>query len=65
VPESFAAVMQLNPLTFYIESIRGITLLGEAPDTGKLLWAWAIGGGTLWLGYGFFTRLESGFADIL
>jgi len=65
VPESFAAVMQLNPLTFYIEAVRGIALLGIAPDPLALARAAAVGFATLWLGYLFFRRVESGFADIL
>jgi lipopolysaccharide transport system permease protein len=65
VPESFAAVMNANPLTFYIESIRGITLLGTAPDPIALTWSWGIAIGVFWLGYAFFRRVESGFADIL
>lgn len=65
VPEGFAVIMGINPLTFYIEAFRDVAVLGQAPDwwaTGKAL---LIALGVYLFGYWFFKRVERGFADVL
>src|SRR5690606_23935538 len=54
VPESFQAVMQLNPMTHFIEAFRYCVIGGMVPDVGVLLFLWFIAGIMLVLGYGFF-----------
>ncbi len=65
VPESFAKVMQINPLSFYIESTREIVVLGNWPSSNGML----IAGFVAILSYiaagAFFDRVKSGFADVM
>lgn len=65
VPERFRVVLDINPLTVFIEQARNVFLYGRLPD-----WAF-LGIGTLvalvvlQLGFFFFTRTKRGFADVL
>lgn len=65
VPESFGRVMELNPLSFYIEATRTIVVLGQWPDWIAL----AKAGGLALISYGmaflFFNRVKRGFADVM
>lgn len=65
VPESLQALMQLNPMTHFIEAFRYCVIGGIVPEGKILLLLWAIAAGTFLLGYGFFQRVRHGFADIL
>lgn len=65
VPERFAMIMDLNPLTFYIESFRQIMVLGESPEFSAILIAAVISVSVFFLGYWFFQRVKKGFADVL
>ncbi len=65
VPESFAVIMGINPLSYYIEAFRDVVVLGQAPDwiaTGRAL---LVALATYLFGYWFFQRVERGFADVL
>lgn len=65
VPERFAMVMDLNPLTFYIEAFRSIMVLGQEPPLSALLIASAVALLVFVVGYAFFQRVKKGFADVL
>lgn len=65
VPEGFAKVMSVNPLTFYIESLRGLVVLGQLPDLSKCLIAAVTSLAVFFMGYAFFQRVRPGFADVL
>ncbi|WP_409524927.1 ABC transporter permease [Nitrincola sp. MINF-07-Sa-05] len=65
VPESFRILMDLNPLTFYIEAFRSVAVLKQAPDYMSMLLATAVSLGVFALGYWFFQRVRKGFADVL
>ncbi|RVU30318.1 ABC transporter permease [Neptunomonas marina] len=65
VPEKFALVMDINPLTFYIENYRKVLVLNEFPDPTSFAIAAVVALGTFFLGYGFFQRVRRGFADVL
>lgn len=65
VPEGFAKVMTINPLTFYIESLRDLVVLGRLPEAAACIKAGVIALATFILGYAFFQRVRPGFADVL
>lgn len=65
VPEGFAKAMSINPLTFYIESLRHIVVLGQLPDLGECITAGVISLVVFFMGFAFFQRVRPGFADVL
>ncbi len=65
VPESFAMVMNINPLTFYIEAFRSVVVLGEAVAVSELAWAALLAVLSFVIGFWFFERVKKGFADVL
>lgn len=58
-------LFHLNPLTFFIDQAREVTLIGQAPQWESL--ALACAGGLLmaWLGHAWFMATQRGFADVL
>lgn len=65
VPEQFRFLLDLNPLSFYIEAFRAIAVLGQAPDLQGLGTAWLVALGSFLFGYWFLLRVKKGFADVL
>ena len=65
VPPAMQQVMVYNPLTFPIEQMRQIILVGSLPNwTGLAIYS-LISLAVLTLGYGAFQRLRKGFADVI
>lgn len=65
VPESFATAMNINPLTFYIETLRDLVVLGQMPSLSSSIMAAGVALVVFIAGFGFFQRVRSGFADVL
>ena len=65
VPERFRWVLELNPLTTFIEQARNVFLYGRLPGWTFLALATAVALLVLQLGYFFFVRTKRGFADVL
>ena len=65
VPEAFRHYLYLNPMTYIIESARGVILNGQVPDYGALLMVTGIGCALIVLGAVVFQKLRRGFADVL
>lgn len=65
VPEGFARAMDLNPLTFYIESFRDVVVLAKAPEFEAMGVAAGLAVVSFVVGYWFFNRVRRGFADVL
>ncbi|GAB2497625.1 ABC transporter permease [Arenimonas alkanexedens] len=65
LPESLRAWLYLNPLTFVIEQSRGVIFAGEAPDLALLGLFWLGAALAAQLGFWFFQKSRSGFADVL
>lgn len=65
VPIDMQPLIYLNPLTFIIEQVRAVAILGISPDGVGLLMislgAWALA----WLGSAWFMRTKKGFADVV
>jgi lipopolysaccharide transport system permease protein len=64
VPEGYRHLLLLNPLTPTIEMTRGVLLWGETPDALVLAGYWLITSFIAWLGFVWFQRTRSGFADV-
>ena len=64
-PEALRPLMQLSPLTFVVEQARAIMINGKSIE----LVSWLIYTSTslivAWLGYVWFQKTRSGFADVL
>lgn len=65
LPESFQTFILANPLTFIIEQVRGVLILGTLPDWAGLLQYFAISLCIAWLGFVWFQKTRKGFADVL
>ena len=65
VPEPFRTLLQFNPLTFVIESVRGSLVTGNIPDPLHYLIYLAISIGVACIGYAWFQKTRPGFADVI
>jgi len=65
VPETFRPLIALNPLTWSVEQVRGVTAFGVAPDAASWLAAVAVSWALAWLGAAIFARLRGVFADVV
>ena len=63
VPDRYRILFDLNPNSLFINAYRRVVLLGDSPDTGKLLLGVALAVGTFLVGYWLFKKMEPGFAD--
>ena len=65
MPEQYRVLMQVNPLTFVIEQMRGAVIWGQSPDWGQY-WIYFFGSIVVaWIGFWWFQRTRKGFADVL
>jgi lipopolysaccharide transport system permease protein len=65
VPKDFQFIMELNPLSAFMETGRRLFLWGKPPD-----WFWIgevgiFSVGVLIFGYGFFMKSKRAFADVI
>jgi len=65
VPDRFRVVLEMNPLTVFIEQARNVFLYGRMPDWLFLGLATLVSLIVLQLGYYFFYKTKRGFADVL
>ena len=65
IPERFRQLVYLNPLTYAVESVRGVLIAGQWPDWIGLGVFTAIAAGVFFAGYAWFIRTKKGFADVL
>lgn len=65
VPEQFRIILEMNPLTVFIEQARNVFLYGNMPNWKFLGFATLVSVIVLQLGYFFFTKTKRGFADVL
>jgi lipopolysaccharide transport system permease protein len=65
LPPEFRSVILLNPLTFIIEQMRGVTIWGQMPNWVGLS-KYSLGACMVaWLGFVWFQKTRKGFADVL
>ena len=65
LPERYAWLLQLNPLTFIIEQSRDVLVWGRAPAWRGLLWYGAASVVVAHLGFRWFQKARRGFADVM
>jgi len=65
IPENLRWVLEVNPLTIFIEQARRVFLYGQLPDWHFLGVSALVSVIVLQLGFYFFIRTKRGFADVL
>ena len=65
VKGAFAVVMDVNPLTFYIEAFRSVVVYGEPIALADFSFAAFLSLLSFLIGFLFFERVKDGFADVL
>lgn len=65
VPEALRPIMYLNPLTTIVESFRQVLIWNQPLNWGAWLLVTVVAGVLLLLGYTWFMKTKSGFADVI
>ncbi|MDZ7654001.1 MAG: ABC transporter permease [Burkholderiaceae bacterium] len=65
VPESFRPIVQANPLTPFVETVRSLTVFGQAPELAPSIFIIVIGVTAFVLGSYAFARSQHAFVDVL
>jgi len=65
LPEKYQSIILLNPLTFIIEQMREVLVWGRLPDFMGLGIYMAVALVVAAIGYAWFQKTRSGFADVL
>ena len=65
LPESYRALLYMNPLTPVIEQAREVLFWGNAPDFSLLGGYLLLTSIVAWLGFALFQKTRKGFADVL
>jgi|SRR5690554_6489565 len=65
VPEKFRAVIYANPLTYYVESFRGLSLYKMAPDANQAFIALVVALIVFFGGLLFFNKVRHAFSDVV
>lgn len=65
VPAAIRPVLDLNPLTFVIEGVRGALINGSVPSLEAYGVYFLISCGVVTLGFAWFQKIRSGFGDVV
>lgn len=65
LPADWRWLAWASPITFPIESVRGLLLRDALPDPAGLAGYWLLSLATCWLGWLWFDKTRRGFADVL
>lgn len=65
LPIRYQSWLNLNPLTYFIESARDVLIQGRGPNWSVWFVVTAISLLATWIGYWWFQRSRRGFADVL
>jgi len=65
LPEKYRIFVYLNPLSFIIEQGREVLIFSHLPDVRGLLIYYAVGSLSALLGFAWFQKVRTGFADVL
>ena len=65
LPETYRNLLQLNPLTTVIESVRDVIYWGKVPKVTTLIVYWIISILVAWTGFALFQKTRKGFSDVL
>lgn len=65
LPEGYRRLLYFNPLTPVIEMTRDVLYWGTLPEFSMLGFYWLATGIVAWLGFAWFQKTRTGFADVL
>lgn len=65
LPAVYRPWIQMNPLTFILEQVRGVMIFGRPPDWIGLALYWLASAAVASLGFAWFQKTRRGFADVL
>ena len=65
LPEKYQGIMQLNPLTYFVEETRNLMIWGKSLDWQKWGYWTALSSLVAWLGFAWFQKTRKGFADVI
>lgn len=65
LPSEYHVFMNLNPLTFVVEQVRGVMIFGRPLNCSAWLIQLSLSALFAWLGFAWFQRTRKGFADVL
>jgi lipopolysaccharide transport system permease protein len=65
VPEEYRFLISANPLTDYVETIRGIMVFGTLPNLQEWLQSLLLASTLAFAGYWWFALTRKGFADVI
>lgn len=65
VPAQYVMPLKLNPLYFFVESMRAILCFGKLPGLFTFAWVTAFYGVFYWMSLLVFRKLRKGFGDLL
>lgn len=65
LPPEYAQLFRINPLTFFIDQARAVTLFSRLPDWPWLAFYAVAGVAVAWAGGLWFGRTRRGFADVI
>ncbi|MGF6089678.1 ABC transporter permease [Pseudomonas sp. 18173] len=65
LPQEYAQLLLLNPLTPVIEGVRDVLYWGKLPDMNFFLGYLLVTAFFAWLGFAWFQKTRKGFADVL
>jgi lipopolysaccharide transport system permease protein len=65
LPEQYRWMLSINPLTFIVESSRGMILWSQVPTLQSVLAYAAVSLSVAWMGWVAFQTTRKGFADVL
>jgi len=65
LPEKYRIIVYLNPLSFIIEQGREVLIFSHSPDWGGLSIYYVFGSVSALLGFAWFQKVRTGFADVL
>ena len=65
LPEEYHLFLQINPLTFIIEQVRDVMIWGKGMNWGAWTIYLILAAIMAWLGFAWFQRTRTGFANVL
>ena len=65
IPEPYRQLLYMNPLTPTVEGVRDVLYWGRGIQIGAWAMSMAVGLVVAWLGFAWFQKTRSGFADVL
>ena len=65
VPEQYQIVLAVNPLTYYVEAVRGIVVFHSLPSVAAFSTSLVVSSVVFVIGFWFFRKTKGSFADVV